>query len=165
MFVGERGTLCPVLKERKCLHLYNNFVSVKMKEKLQNFLEAALPPKPPNCIWNKPALFVNTSLCSDSFQYGKILSQSLIYPDFFTSGMGPDIFVNMLWDCIVFLIWTAWVLFDFILSKINDFKSETLLKMPPGSPSTEEFSLDIQKYINLKQAKTYLSRNNKCTLK
>ena len=36
----------------------------------------------------------------------------------------------------------------FILSKSNDSRSETLLKMPTSSPSMEEFCRDIQKYIN-----------------
>ena len=31
--------------------------------------------------------------------------------------------------------------------------------MPPSSPSMEEFDLDIQKEMSLKQAKAYLSRN------
>ena len=36
--------------------------------------------------------------------------------------------------------------------------------MPSLSPCIEEFDLDIQKWISLKQAKVYLSRNNKNTL-
>ena len=46
----------------------------------------------------------------------------------------------------------------------KDFHPGVLLKMPPLSPSMEEFDLDIQKEISLKQAKAYLSRNNKKTL-
>ena len=41
------------------------------------FAEVVLPPRPPNCIWNKPNLFVNASLCLDSFQYAKIFCESL----------------------------------------------------------------------------------------
>ena len=52
----------------------------------------------------------------------------------------------------------------FILRKNKDFHSGVLLKMPPSSPSMEEFDLDIQKKISLKQAKAYLSRNNKNTM-
>ena len=52
----------------------------------------------------------------------------------------------------------------FILSENKDFHSGVLLKMPTSSPSMEEFDLDIQKEISLKQAKAYLSRNNKNTL-
>ena len=36
--------------------------------------------------------------------------------------------------------------------------------MPPSSPFTKEFGLDIQKEKSLKQEKTYLSRSNKNTL-
>ena len=32
--------------------------------------------------------------------------------------------------------------------------------MSPSSPSMEEFGLDTPKYISLKQAKIYLSKNN-----
>ena len=53
----------------------------------------------------------------------------------------------------------------FILTKNNDFQSGALVKMLPSSPSLEESDLDIQKKISLKQAKTYLSRYNKNTLK
>ena len=52
----------------------------------------------------------------------------------------------------------------FTLSKNKDSHSGVLLKMPPSSPSMEEFGLDIQKEISLKQAKAYLCRNNKKTL-
>ena len=39
----------------------------------------------------------------------------------------------------------------FILSKNNDFQPGALLKLPPSSTSMEEFGLDIQKKISLKQ--------------
>ena len=42
------------------------------------------PPVVPVNFWNKPHLFANTSLCSDSSQYAIIISQSLIR-FFFTS--------------------------------------------------------------------------------
>ena len=71
-----------------------------MKEKkLQNFSGIVPPPRPPNCIWNKPNLFTNASLFSNSFQYAKIFSQSLINPDARTD---PG-----LADCILFLTWAA----------------------------------------------------------
>ena len=58
--------------------------------------------------------------------------------------------INVLEDCIIFLIWAAWVLFNFHLKqkkkkKERAFQSVALLKMPPSSPSMEEFCLDIQK--------------------
>ena len=36
---------------------------------------------------------------------------------FFFSGVGPDILMNVLEDCIIFLIWAALVLFNFCLIK------------------------------------------------
>ena len=77
-------------------------------------------------------------------QYAIMFFQSLINEIFFTSGIGLDILVNVLDDCIVFLIWAAWILI-FILSKKKDFQSGSLLKMPPLSPSKKEFGLDIPK--------------------
>ena len=58
--------------------------------------------------------------------------------------------INVLEECIIFLIWAGWVLFNFYLKqkkkkKERDFQSVALLKMPPSSPSMEEFCLDIQK--------------------
>ena len=69
---------------------------------------------------------------------------------FFTSGIGPGNMINVLEDWIIFLIWAAWVLFNFYLKqkkkkKERAFQSVALLKMPPSSPSMEEFCLDIQK--------------------
>ena len=65
---------------------------------------------------------------------------------FFTSGIGPDILMNVLEDCIVFLIWQPKVSSIFILSKNKDLQSGALLKMPASlSPSMEEFGGDIQK--------------------
>ena len=73
--------------------------------------------------------------------------------------------INVHEDCIVFLIWQPELCLIFILSENKDFHSGVLLKMPPSSPSMEEFDLDIQKEMSLKQAKAYLSRNNKNTLR
>ena len=67
---------------------------------------------------------------------------------FFISGLCPDFLMNVLQDCIKFLIWTVWVLFDCYLKqklfRFSDFQSDTSLKMPPSSPSMEEFGIDIQ---------------------
>ena len=54
----------------------------------------------------------------------------------------------MLEDCITFLIWVAWVLFNFYEPN-QRFQSGALLKMLPSSPSVEEFYLDIQKISKL----------------
>ena len=47
--------------------------------------------------------------------------------------------------CIIFLIWASWALVNFILGKNKGFQSGTLLKMPPSTPSMEEFGLYLQK--------------------
>ena len=49
-----------------------------------------------------------------------ILCQFKCWKYFFTSGIGPDVFlINELKDCIIFLIWAAWVLFNFYLKQKN----------------------------------------------
>ena len=48
---------------------------------MPNFLEI-LHHRPPKCIWNKPKLFENPSLCLNSSKYAIIFSQSLIITDF-----------------------------------------------------------------------------------
>ena len=87
--------------------------------------------------------------------------------NFFTSGIGPDILMNALEGCITVFVWAACFFFlIFILSKSKGIQSGALLKMPTSIPSMEKFSLDIQKYISLKQTKTQLSKNTlKNTLK
>ena len=74
-------------------------------------------PQAPNCIWNKPNLFVNTSFCSDFSQYAIVFYQSLINAVLLTPERGPDVQVNVLEDYIIFLIWTAWLLLDFYLKQ------------------------------------------------
>ena len=59
---------------------------------------------------------------------------------FFTVGIGRDILINILEDCIIFLIWLT-----LILSKNKCFQSGFLLKMPFSSPSMNIFGLDMQK--------------------
>ena len=84
-------------------------------------------PHAPSCIWNKPNLLANTSLCSDSSQYVIIFSQSLVNANFFTSVLGPDVLINFFFfffffkDCIIYLIWAACVLFDFY------FRAKTMI--------------------------------------
>ena len=74
-------------------------------------------PQAPNCIWNKPNLFVNTSFCSDFSQYAIVFYQSLINAVLLTPERGSDVQVNVLEDYIIFLIWTAWLLLDFYLKQ------------------------------------------------
>ena len=70
---------------------------------------------------DKLTLFNNASPCSDSSQYAIIFSQLLINADFFTSGIGPNVPMNVLEDYIIFLIWAAWVLFNFYLKQKQRF--------------------------------------------
>ena len=75
-----------------------------------------LPLRPYNCIWKKPNLFTDYLLYSDSSQHA-IFSQSMINAGFFTSGIDPDILMNELKDCVIFLIWQPGFCLIFILSK------------------------------------------------
>ena len=51
--------------------------------------------------------------------------------------------MNVLEDCITFLIWEAWVLFSFYLKQKQRFPFGALLKIPPSSPSMQNFRLEI----------------------
>ena len=101
-----------------------------MGVKIAKLSSGCTAPKPFNCFWNKPHLFVYTLLCSDSSQL-----------------TGPDILMNVFQDCIIFFIWAAWVFCKFFISrkKKKGFQSETLLKMLPSSACMKEFDPDIQK--------------------
>ena len=101
--------------------------------------------------------FARVPICNDIFPI-------LINRDFFTSEIGPDIPINMLDDCITFLIWSAWVLFNFSLEQKQMF--------PVWSFTEKASFISFQgricyRYseISLKEAKTYLFKNNKITLK
>ena len=61
---------------------------------------------------------------------------------FFTSGVGSDILMNGLEDCIIFCLWPDWVLFNFYLKQKQ--RSGALLKIL-SSPFMEKFGPDIQK--------------------
>ena len=101
-----------------------------------------LPPRTPNCIWNKPNFIANASLCSDSFQYTKIFCESLINSDFFfTSRVGPDILINELED---------WALFG---QPELCFHSGVLLKMPPSSPGQIKITSQIPNLLNMFKTK------------
>ena len=78
-------------------------------------------PQAPNCSWSTPNLFVNTSFSSDFSQYAIVFYQSLINADLVTFERGPDFLMNVLEDCIIFLIWAAWLLFDFYLKQKQRF--------------------------------------------
>ena len=109
--------------------------------KLQNCPGVVTPPQL-SCICNKSNFFTNALYCLDPSQY-VILSQLLLNSDFFYFGIGPDFVMKVLRDYIIILIWGFCLIS--IISKNKCFQFGVLLKMPPSSPSMEEFSLDIQK--------------------
>ena len=67
----------PVSLEKN-VHIYIKILCLfKQRKKLQNFPEVA-PPRSPQLYLEQTSLFSNDPLCSDSFQYANIFSQSLI---------------------------------------------------------------------------------------
>ena len=68
----------------------------------------------------------------------------MINADFFTSGAGHGILMNVLEDRIIFFVWVAWILFNFYY-KQKSIQSGALMTMPTPFPSMEEFCLDVQK--------------------
>ena len=90
-----------------------------MRVKLGKFSWGFDFPRPFHCIWNKLNFFGNISLCLISSQYA-IFSRLLIKTNFF-SGIGLDLRMNVLEDCIIFLIWAAWALFNFYLIENKRF--------------------------------------------
>ena len=92
---------------------------------MQNVPGVVTNTRIPYCIWDKPNLLANTSLCSDSSQY-TILSQSLV-----------QIGLIFWWKCLKttfsFFIGQPGFCLIFILSKNKVFQSGALLKMPPSS--------------------------------
>ena len=115
-----------------------------MNGKIAEFSWGRNSPRQPNCFCNDPNLLTQASLCLDSSPYA-IFFQSLINADIlFTSGIGQDILMKVL-EHYIFLIWTDGFFKIVILSKNRHFQSGALLKIPPSSPSMEEFGLDIRK--------------------
>ena len=55
--------------------------------------------------------------CNTLLGFFPIFSQSLIMQIFFTFGIGPDILMNGLEDCIIFLIWATLALLISVFSK------------------------------------------------
>ena len=102
-----------------------------MKENIAESSWGCPPPGPPNYMWKKPNLlaYVRCALlgflptCKHIFP---IIDQSRFFS---TSGIGPDILMNVLEDCIVFLNWVAWFCLTFILkAKTTIFSLELYWK-------------------------------------
>ena len=129
----------PIFKKNKCSYLYKPYVSLsagntvsklKWGWKMENFCGVPTSSRPPNCIWNKPNLFANSSPCSDSSicnDIFPIIDQWRFF--FLISWISSDI-LNVLDKYIIFVIWAAWVL-TFVLSKNKGFHSGTSLKNLP----------------------------------
>ena len=153
----------PVFKEKKYSYLHSSFA----------YWDCAAS-QTPNCIWNK--------LTCQHLVF--LLSFFPLLLFFFESSSKQKCFLNLwsikiffyFWDrpwyfrlmCLKIALYSlfgqAELCLIFILIK-NVFHSGVLLKMPPSSPSMEEIDLYIQKWINLKEAKAYLSRNDKYILR
>ena len=91
------------------------FPSLKKGKKCTIFLGLGLSPDPPTVLGAK--LFEKTLLSSDTSQYA-VFFRSLVKVDFFfTSGIGPVVLMKVFKEYIIFLIWAAWVLFNFYLKQ------------------------------------------------
>ena len=97
----------PIFKENICSYLYNSFLG---------WLPCCLP----NC----PIVFGTNLTCLPTPCFARIISNMQKYflnlwsiPIFFYSVICPDILINVLENCIVFVIWAVWALFNFDLDK------------------------------------------------
>ena len=72
----------PVFKEEKCYLLYNKFCLLWLCSLLD----------PPTVFGTNLTCLKTPRFARIFFQYAKIFSESLINSDFFTSGIGTDIF-------------------------------------------------------------------------
>ena len=133
-------TKVSVLKKNKCSYLYNSFVSVKcwtycfqteMRAKIAKFSWDYAASKTPNYICNK--LVRQHLVLLGFFPICHIFPMIDQCRFFFTSGIGPDILMNMYEDCIILHFWAFWVSVS-ILSKNKDFQCRVLLKIPPSFP-------------------------------
>ena len=79
---------------------------------------------------------------------------------FFISEIGLDILKDALENCIIFLVWAAWVLCNSYLTQKQRFSVCSFKKMPPSSPPVGKFCLDIQEYISLTRLTFPKSKNN-----
>ena len=123
LFVGERGTdnlwlNCQFSRKRNVIY----YITIL-------FAAVLLSPRPPNCIWNKPNLFDNDSLCSDIFPICKKKFEFLINSDFFYLWDRHWYFlINVLEDCIEFLTWAARALFNFYLKQKQRFSVRSFIE-------------------------------------
>ena len=86
---------------------------------------------------------------------------------FLTSGISPDVLMNVLEECIILLVWVACVLFNFYL-KLKK-QSYSVLSFDENANFIYFHGRILSGYSErnkfIKQGKTYPSKNNKNTLK
>ena len=111
----------PVFKKKKCSYLYNSFVplqeilfsNLNYSKNCKIFLglcyisNPRLYLKQTKLVRLRLALLGFFPICNNIFP---VIDQCRFC---FTSGIGPGTPMNVLEDCIIFLIWAAWVLFTF----------------------------------------------------
>ena len=128
----------PIFQKKKCSYLYKTFVSAIVLQILfpslnegkncNIFLGLQLPLNP-----RTPTVFGTNQTCLSTPCFAHIFPTIQYFPNhwlmhiFLTSGINLDIVMNMLEDCIIFLIWAAWVLI-FISSKNKFFSLELYWK-------------------------------------
>ena len=84
------------------------------------YLVLLLPPDP-------PPVFGTNQTCSPTPHFVQILPILQHFTNhwsmqiFFTSVIGPDILMKVFEDNIIFLVWAAWVLFNFYLKQKQRF--------------------------------------------
>ena len=123
-----------------------------------------------SCIWNKANLLANALLCSDFSQYA-LFFKSLINAGFLLL-VGPDILMNVLEDCIIFLYLDGmdfvWFPSEFTLTKIWFMKkykhqeSWSNKNHPQASNSLNMFNSKY--YIKYSNYKYYGKYTNSCNL-
>ena len=92
----------------------NTFFKIKWGKKLQSFHGIMTCSRPQTVIGT-------IRICLPTPRSSRVLSNLQYFPNhwsmeiLFASGIGPDILINVVEDCIIFLIWVTWVLFNFCL--------------------------------------------------
>ena len=85
------------------------------------------PSRSPNCIWKKSHLIIQHLAYTFTYiaytsRYAINISWNIGQCRFFVaSGIDHGILIDLFEDCAVYLIWTAWVLFDFYLKQKQMF--------------------------------------------
>ena len=100
-----------------------------MRVKIANFSWCGTDPQtpsppPPNTFRTNHTCLPTPCLARTVLNMEQYFHNHRSMQNFFTSGIGPDILMNVLEDCIILLVWTAWVLFSFYLLTSSPFMVE-----------------------------------------